>query len=861
MMGEKERASLVAKSEHSSSPGRQRRSWLISGSLVTLVILVISACRQEPEPSVPHVTVVAEGLMNPLGMAALPDGSLFIAEGGTGQDDFSAGLSLMTPGGEIGRYISGFHSGRDSGDLSGAPLVAISPDGDTLYVGNFGAGHLWTLPLDPGQPIALPDEPFKPEQLGVAMAPLNDVKLTNPFDVTFDPLGVPVVSDASANGVAKENPDGTTRFIHRFDPLPDTSNEKVTIDPVPTGIVRVGTEYYVTLLGGCPFPPGSGLLVGIDESRNQRTVVAGLNMPVDVAQGADGSLWVLEFATFTKNASCFSGTGYQQNSGRLSRIREDGTLELVVADLNYPGAVLPMPDGSLYVSEVFDGRIVHVTFGPPGEMTEAEGPVPELDIAPPTYRDIEEPDTALAAVVQRQGLQANPSVALREGDTPLARLGQSLFFDPVLSGDRNIACATCHHPALAMADARVLPIGTGGAGLGPGRDFVEEITLGPDAGGPHQLAGTPDPATGEVTVANPFMGQFVPRNSPTVLNSALLPVQFWDGRVQSYALGQLVTTREQAVNDMGLLDALAAQALFPITSMHEMAGATLGNQAAQEIRNILVARLMEIPAYRHQFRELFGTEDVTAVHVATAIAAFERRFIFTDSPWDAYLGGDQDALTGQQKRGALLFYGQLNPAVNCAQCHGGNLFSDMAYHNLLVPQLGPGKGIGENGREDWGRSLVTYDRRDQYTFRTPGLRNVALTAPYFHTGAYATLEAVIWHHANIWEGAADYDPGAHVPPALYSSVRPFEPQKQAHSAAAELAGGLPLRENDVADLAAFLGALTDPGATDLIRFVPDAVPSGLPLDPLPGVETLPATFPSPADPETAWVNTGGAANQ
>lgn len=668
----------------------------------------------------------------------------------------------------------------------------------------------------------------------MAMMPLNRVTLTNPFDITFDPQGTPVVSDASANGIAKENPDGTTRFIFQFTPLADISNEGVTIEPLPTGITRVGTEYYVTLLGGCPSSPGSGLLVGIDESRQQRTVLEGLDMPIDVARGQDGTLWVLEFATSTEDASCLSETVYQRNTGRLSRITEDGALEPVVTGLNYPGAVLPLPDGSLYVSELFDGRILHITFGPPGGAQDARNPVPELETGEPSYQEVEDRDAALEAVVQTLGLQANPGRDIREEDTPLARLGQSLFFDPILSGDRNISCATCHHPALAMADGRVLPLGTGGAGLGPERDFMAEISLGPDAGQPVMPPGAPEPVSGEATIANPFLGQFVPRNSPTVINSALFPAQFWDGRVQSYALGQLVTTQEHAVNDLALVDALATQSLFPITSMHEMAGFTLGDRPAQGVRRVLVNRLMEIPAYRRQFYELFDTEDVTSVHVATAIAAFERRFIFTDAPWDAYLRGDRDALSGQQKRGALLFYGQLNPAVNCAQCHRGDLFSDMAYHNLLVPQLGPGKGVGENGREDWGRSLVTYDRRDQYKFRTPGLRNVALTAPYFHTGAYATLEAVIQHHANIWESAASYDPGAHLPPAFYRSVRPFAAQKQAHSAAAGLAGGLPLSQTDVDDLVAFLEALTDPGATDLIRFVPDGVPSGLPLDPLPG---------------------------
>ncbi|MCB0183016.1 MAG: VCBS repeat-containing protein, partial [Caldilineaceae bacterium] len=134
------------------------------------------------------------------------------------------------------------------------------------------------------------------------------------------------------------------------------------IEAVPTGIERVGDEYYVTLFGGCPYPEKSGQLVAIDEERNQRTLLDGLNLPIDVARGADGTIWVLEFAHFTPGASCFDGSGYQPRTGRLSRLTADGYLETVIDQLDYPGALLPMPDGSLYYTEVFAGRVLHVLF-------------------------------------------------------------------------------------------------------------------------------------------------------------------------------------------------------------------------------------------------------------------------------------------------------------------------------------------------------------------------------------------------------------------------------------------------------------------------------------------------------------------
>ncbi len=808
----------------------------LTGCLL-LVMLFIAGCRDEPQEIGPKVSVLAEGLINPVGMAILPDGSLFIAEEGTGEDDLSAGVSLRTPDGLIGRYISGLPSSRDSGDLSGAPLVSIAPDQNLLYVGSFDAGHLWTAPLG-DQPPQLPAEPLRPEQLGQAMEPLNNVRLMNPFDLTFDRQGSPVVTDASGNGVAKENEDGTTHFFHRFDELVNPENEKITIEAVPTGIEKVNAEYYVTLTGGCPYPAGGGELVAIDEARNQRTVIDNLNMPIDVALGPDGTLWVLEFATFAPDGSCFTGSGYQQRSGRLSRLTAGGTLETVLDGLNFPGAVLPLDDGSLYISEVFDGQILHITFGPADEQTAFEDPT-RLPVRKETKREeIAELDAALLEVINEHNLRPNPGEDLREEDTALARLGQDLFFDPILAGDQNISCATCHHPALAMADGRVLPIGAGGAELGPERDFVAEVTLGAEAVSSRLLVGESKERDGDMTIPNPFIGRFVPRNSPTVINSALLPVQFWDGRVQSYTIGSEVQTLEEEVNELGMTDALAAQALFPITSMHEMAGATLGEQAPERIRRTLIKRLADNPAYASRFAEIFGTTTISSQQIVEAIAAFERRFIFTDAPWDNYLKGDKNALTDQQKRGALLFYGKIEPDVNCSQCHSGDLFTDLNYYNLLVPQLGPGKGHGENGREDWGRSRVSFDRRDQYAFRTPSLRNVTLTAPYFHNGAYADLEAVIGHHADIWGSAANYDPSAHLPPSYYSSVRPFDAQRLGHSAAPALAAGLPLDETDVADLVAFLHALTDPQAIDLTAFVPATVPSGLSLDPLPDPEKV-----------------------
>ena len=164
------------------------------------------------------------------------------------------------------------------------------------------------------------------------------------------------MADATENGVATVNPDGTTRFFHRFGPLTDPSKESLQIDPVPTGIARIGTEYYVALTGGCPYPAGSGRVVAIDEERAERVVVDGLDMPIDVAIGPDGTIWVLEFAEVDEERVLFLRRGVPSGTGRLSRLLPDGSLDEVLAGLDFPGAVLPAADGTVYVSEIFSGR-------------------------------------------------------------------------------------------------------------------------------------------------------------------------------------------------------------------------------------------------------------------------------------------------------------------------------------------------------------------------------------------------------------------------------------------------------------------------------------------------------------------------
>jgi cytochrome c peroxidase len=179
-----------------------------------------------------------------------------------------------------------------------------------------------------------------------------------------------------------------------------------------------------------------------------------------------------------------------------------------------------------------------------------------------------------------------------------------------------------------------------------------------------------------------------------------------------------------------------------------------------------------------------------------------------------------------------LFYGR----IGCADCHGGVFQTDMAFHAIGVPQIGPGLGDGPSAREDFGRERVTGARADRYRFRTPSLRNVALTGPWGHDGAFNSLEAIVRHHLNPWDSLASYDPTqivmppradldeldllAHGDPTIVASI----------GSAIELTPpSPPLSDRDVRDLLDFLHALTDPSALDLRKSVPPRVPSGLPL--------------------------------
>ena len=317
---------------------------------------------------------------------------------------------------------------------------------------------------------------------------------------------------------------------------------------------------------------------------------------------------------------------------------------------------------------------------------------------------------------------------------------------------------------------------------------------------------------------------------------------FWDGRVSGSTEDGFETPAEEKLPE-GFDNVLAVQAMFPVTSRDEMRGeigdrdifgkenelALISNAAPQSVWLALMERLLAVPEYRRLFKEAYpdvSLNDLGFQHAANAIAAFEiDAFTFTNSPWDLYLAGNNNVMSVAAKRGALLFYGD----ANCASCHSGTLMTDQEFHNLGIPQFGPGK---ENAIPfDVGRFAETGDKRDLFAFRTPPLRNVTLTGPWMHNGAYNELEDAILHHLDAAKALSEYDV-EQLEPDLRETFKGGEAviDRILETLDTKLAKPKSLSNRDLQDIMAFLGALTDRAALDLSGNIPKAVPSGLPVE-------------------------------
>ena len=430
-------------------------------------------------------------------------------------------------------------------------------------------------------------------------------------------------------------------------------------------------------------------------------------------------------------------------------------------------------------------------------------PVPESPMARRARPDL---DAATVRLVRELAVQRGigplaPAPRVRE---PLVRLGRALTFDPILSGNRNISCGTCHLPAFGTGDGKSLSVGEGGIGLGPARSHPG--------------------------------GVFIPRNAPPLFNLGVMRRLFWDGRVEigddgrvHTPAGAQITQEMEAAFEFGAISALP---MFPVTNRQEMRGLS-GNELAAisdtdfpGIWAALMRRLGEIPEYRAMFRAAYPHtrfEELTFAHASNAIAGFlVSELTFADTPWDRFLRGDDRALTPEQLDGAKTFM-----TLKCSICHSGATFSDQDFHNVAVAQFGPGQGNGFGLRDDFGRENVTGNPEHRYRFRTTPLRNVESTGPYGHTGALASLRSFIEHYSESDLKLRTFTE-AELEPALHGSLVPNV--EEIIASRDTIIVGVVLTDELVDKLTAYMSALTSESSRRLSLLTPPRVPSKLPVD-------------------------------
>ena len=405
-------------------------------------------------------------------------------------------------------------------------------------------------------------------------------------------------------------------------------------------------------------------------------------------------------------------------------------------------------------------------------------------------------------------------------DSKKAKIGQLLFYDPILSGNRNISCGTCHHHDHGGTDGLSLGIGEGGRGVGPKRVALDDENK---------------------------IRKRVPRNAPALWNLGAKEIKllFHDGRLSISDLYQNgFNSPAEEWLPTGLDSILSAQALFPMTAQFEMAGNPKENEIAGAVHDridaawpIVAKRVRTIPEYGALFVEAFADvaapEDVTIVHIANALGAFMgTEWQSYDSPFDQYLNGKKTALNERQRAGLNLFFGK----GNCSTCHSGPLFMDQKFHALALPHFGPGRTRRfDPYARDVGRMGESDRLEDAYRFRTPTLRNATLTGPYGHNGAYPTLEGIIRHHLKPIESFDNWSKqDARLPKVPWLEAVDFvafsDSRERKRLRSRVDIKPVDLNDNEVSQLIAFVESLTGTKSKTGRLGKPARVPSSLAVD-------------------------------
>lgn len=438
----------------------------------------------------------------------------------------------------------------------------------------------------------------------------------------------------------------------------------------------------------------------------------------------------------------------------------------------------------------------------------------------------------------------------------LVELGRMLFHDKILSGGHDVSCGTCHNPGLGLTDRRPLFSGVHGHGLGLDR-------VGGQTGG---------------------------RHSQTLFNLHTLDLLTIDGKVAmdgdnvvGLGLPVILPQYQAPFEDFPGVVAprvIAGQAMLPEVTFGEMLG--IPGVDSNELLACLdpdvplpvvfgcmfdgyMARLGAVPEYVEMFEDAYeGVDfaDMNFGHAGNAIAAYELSvFASNGSPWDAFVGGDDCALDHEELRGARHFLAA--DRGNCAACHAGAGLSDSQFHQTLAPQFGCGNDLpkrnGAAGLDDFGHARNVYAGpwvfggfgdeifpvEERYAWRTPPLRNIEFTAPYGRLGQFAKLKDFVEHYEDPIESLLEYKIKK-LPNTPFDDYTAFQCEHESlHESLLDnqdeilAAGADPLlatvhvdKSKDVKQLVAFLEALSDPAMRPgkLAQEIPDAVPSGLPVD-------------------------------
>jgi cytochrome c peroxidase len=396
-------------------------------------------------------------------------------------------------------------------------------------------------------------------------------------------------------------------------------------------------------------------------------------------------------------------------------------------------------------------------------------------------------------------------------DNRLADLGRLVFHDSLLGLNNDNSCSGCHAAPVGFGDTQSIAIG------------VENNNIvGPNRAGPRNQ-----------------------RRAPMLLNNVFYPRLMLNSRFASLSGDPFDNSdgfqfpAPEGLSLSFLPHLLTAQAFIPPTERSEMAGFRLSVPVTNDgIRAAVVERLNANSEYRQLFANIFSAVrnggPIIYEMLARAIAEFEFTLTFSDAPIDKFARGDLSAMNDNQKRGALLFFGN----AGCVQCHAvsgdsNEQFSDFRQHVIGLPQLFPNVGNvpfdGPDANEDFGLEQITGNPADRYAFRTSPLRNVKLQPTFFHNGAYTKLEDALRFHLDAINSARKYNRAqAGVDNDL--RVGPIEPVLQRIDPL--LANPVALTDEEFQWLVDFVeDGLHDPRATPerLRQLIPDRLPSGRPV--------------------------------